>query len=82
MDWCESREWTPVCVIALRKLSAFNLIEALPVDKAVIYYCAGCRKRVTRMLPRRLAFYKSFCSTAGKVIRMRKLRSQSDRGAE
>lgn len=52
------------------------------MDKTVVYYCAGCRKRVTRMLPRRLAFYKSFCSTAGKVIRMRKLRSQSDASDE
>lgn len=46
-------------------------------EKAVVYYCPGCRKRITRWVPRAYAFYESECATAGRVVRMRKLKNQS-----
>jgi hypothetical protein len=42
----------------------------------VAYYCPCCRKRVVRMKARRSPFHRSYCETAGRVVLMRKLKSQ------
>lgn len=42
----------------------------------VTYYCPGCRKRIDRMASRRSPFRLSYCLTAGKTVRMRKLKAQ------
>jgi ribosomal protein L44E len=43
--------------------------------KFVRYYCPGCRKTVTREVPRANKYLKSYCSTGAKVYRMRKVKS-------
>ena len=43
--------------------------------KFVRYYCSGCRKTVTREVPRANKYFKSYCSTGAKVRRMRKVKS-------
>jgi hypothetical protein len=43
--------------------------------KPVRYYCPGCRKTVTREVPRANKYLRSYCSTRAKECRMRKVKS-------
>lgn len=45
--------------------------------KAVVYYCPGCKQRITRwMLVSRLR-YKSNCATVGREVTMRRIKDQA-----
>ena len=46
------------------------------MSKTVIYYCGGCRQRIPRERLRSSEFYVSFCTTAGRPVRMRRLKDQ------
>ena len=45
--------------------------------KAVLYYCPGCRGRIIREVPRATQYLASHCGSAGRHVRMRKLKKQT-----